>query len=66
MSQKVTTLRPNSKILEWREDGDNLILILDGNKDMKNGQLARILTHPDLDMKDAVKSRSNIEGPATF
>ena len=53
-------------MLEWREDGEKLILILDRNEDMKNGQLARMLRHPDLDMKDAVKSRSNIDGPATF
>jgi len=55
-----------AKMLEWREEGDKLILILDGNEDMKNGQLARMLRHPDLDMKDAVKARSNIEGPVTF
>ena len=55
-----------AKMLEWREDGDKLILILDGNEDMKNGQIARMLRHPDLDMKDAVKSRSNIDGPAIF
>ena len=53
-------------MLEWREEDDTLILILDGNEDIKNEQLARMLRHPDLDMKDAVKSRSNIEGPATF
>ena len=39
---------------------------LDVNECMKNGQLARILIHPDLDMKDVAKSRSNTEGPKTF
>ena len=53
-------------MLEWREEGDKLILILDGNEDMRNGQLARMIRHQVLDMKDAVKSRSNIEGLATF
>ena len=33
---------------------------------MKNCQLMRMLTQPDLDMKDAVKLRSNTEGIATF
>ena len=55
-----------AKMLQWREEGDKLILILDGNENMKNGQLARMLRIPDLDMKDAVKSRSGMDGPATF
>ena len=33
---------------------------------MKNGQLARMLRCPDLDMKDAVKSRIETDGPTTF
>ena len=53
-------------MLQWREEGDKLILILDGNENMKNGQLARMLRTPDLDMKDAIKSRSGMDGPATF
>ena len=53
-------------MLEWREEGDKLILILDGNEDMKNGQLSRMLRHQDLDMKDAVKSRIEGDGPATY
>ena len=50
-------------MLQWREE---VILVLDGNKNMKNGQLARMLRTPDLDMKDAVKTRTGIDGPATF
>ena len=33
---------------------------------MKNGQLAQMLQHPDLDMKDTVKSKIDIDGSATF
>ena len=40
--------------------------MLDANEDIKNSQLARMLRHPDLDMKEAFKSRSNTEGLATF
>ena len=47
-----------AKMLHWREEGDKLILILDGNENMKNGQLARMLRTPDLDMRDADKSRT--------
>ena len=54
------------KMIQWCEEGDKLILLLDSNKNMKNGQLTRMLKHPDLDMKDAVKSRIEIDGPATF
>ena len=50
-----------AKMIQWREEGDKLILLLDSNENMKNGQLARMLKHPDLDMKDAIKSRIEIE-----
>ena len=33
---------------------------------MKNSQLARMSKHPDLDMKDAVKTKIEIDGPAIF
>ena len=33
---------------------------------MKTGQLARMLRTPDLDMRDAVNTRTGIDGPATF
>ena len=51
---------------EWRNEGDKLILLLDRNKDMNVGPLARMLQHPDLDMRDAVRTRTSMEGPHTF
>ena len=40
--------------------------MLCSNENMENGLLARMLTHPDLDVQDGVKLRSNTEGPETF
>mmetsp|Transcript_11877 Transcript_11877/g.17372 ORF Transcript_11877/g.17372 Transcript_11877/m.17372 type:complete len:207 (+) Transcript_11877:1840-2460(+) len=55
-----------STMLRWREEGDKLILLLDGNDNMKNEQLARMLRCPDIDMKDDIKYRIETDGPATF
>ena len=41
-------------------------MLLDGNEDMNEGPLARMLQHPDLDIRDAIKTRTNMEGPHTF
>ena len=54
------------KMLEWREEGDKLILMLDGNENMETVRLERMLRNPDFDMQDVVKLCSNTEGPATF
>ena len=36
--------------------------MLDDNANMENDRLARMLRHPDLEIQDVVKLRSNIEG----
>ena len=53
-------------MIQWGKEGDKLILVLDGNEDMKDGQLAQMLQNPDLDMKDIIKLHMEINGPATF
>ena len=55
-----------AKMIQWREEGDKLILLLDSNENIKNGQLARFLKHPDFDMNDVIKSRTEIDGLTTF
>ena len=37
--------------------------MLDGDENMENGRLARMLRHQDLDIQDLVKLLSNTEGP---
>ena len=55
-----------AKMIQWHKEGDKLILLLDSNENKKNRQLAQMLKHLDLDMKDAVKSGTKIKGPTTF
>ena len=55
-----------SKMKEWRNEGDKLILLLDSNENMDGIPLARMLQHPDLGMGNAIKSRTHMEGPHTF
>ena len=54
------------KMKEWRNEGDTLIILLDSDEDMNGGPLARMLQHPFLDMRDAIKTRTHMEGPHTF
>ena len=51
---------------EWKEEGDQLILFIDSNEDMEKGQLQKMLKNSNLDMRDAVKYKSNMPGPPTF
>ena len=41
-------------------------MFVDSNENMDGGPLARMLGHEDLDMVDAIKSRSKQSGPNTF
>ena len=55
-----------AQILKWRKEGDKLILMLDGNANLKDGQLAHMFQNSNLDMKEAVKFRTHIYGPVTL
>ena len=37
---------------QWRSEGDKIILLLDSNENMNDGQLARLLQQEDHQMKD--------------
>ena len=49
----------------WRETGERLILGIDANEDMATGILARALRRPDLRMRDLIRERTGLPGPAT-
>ena len=51
---------------QWRENGEKLILLMDANENLLSGPIERMLRHPDLDMEDVIRRRSNMDGPATF
>ena len=51
---------------EWRTQGEKLILMLDGNEDMRSGSLAKLLRNEELDMIDTVATRTGGTGPPTF
>ena len=53
-------------ITEWREEGDKVVLFIDSNENMEQGQLQRMLQKQEIDMKDAIKERSGCIGPSTF
>ena len=50
----------------WSEEGDTLILFINSNENMENGPLQRMLENNDLQLKDIIKTRSNMPGPPTF
>ena len=54
------------KLKEWRNQGEKLILLIDGNENMEGGILSQMLTDPELGMVDAVRHRSQLPGPPTF
>ena len=51
---------------QWRSEGDKIILLLDSNENMNDGQLARLLRQDDLQMKDMIKHRTKKKGPPIF
>lgn len=53
-------------LIQWRNEGDKLILLMDSNENMENGPLARLLQQEDLQMKDIIKHKTGIPGPPTF
>ena len=55
-----------NNLIEWRENGEKLILLIDSNENMENGKLARKLKSEQLQMFDIVKQRSGCPGPNTF
>ena len=55
-----------NQLKTWRNQGEKLILLIDSNENMAGGPLARMLTEPELDMRDAVLHRTQVSGPATF
>lgn len=55
-----------SQLKEWRNQGEKLILLIDSNENMSGGPLARMLTHPDLAMIDAVHHLTQLDGPHAF
>ena len=54
------------QLRKWRTAGEKLVLLIDANEDMESGPLQKLLRDTDLDMKDAVKQRSGLSGPATW
>ena len=55
-----------SKLREWRDQGEKLILLFDSNGNMENGPLAKILAHLDLHIIDAIKQIFNLPGLYIF
>ena len=54
------------QLIEWRNNNENLILLLDDNDNMASGPLSRLLQDPDLDMVDAIQLRYQNPDPHTF
>ena len=55
-----------NSLLQWRNQGEKLLLILDANEDLCCGRLSRALENEDLGMKDIIAQRTGLPGPATF
>ena len=55
-----------AQLIVWRNDNEELILLLDSNENLASGPLSRLLQGPDLTMVDAVNLRSQTPGPHTF
>ena len=54
-----------SQLKQWRNEGDKLVLMMDANENLNNGRLEKALRN-ELHMVDAVKLRTNKNGPNTF
>ena len=52
-------------MLKWRENGERLILLVDGNEDLTKHHLGTAL-RTKLNMFNLVKERTGVSGPATF
>ena len=52
------------QLSKWRDKGDRLILLVDGNKNLATDHLGSAL-RTNLDMVDLVEERTNMPGPAT-
>ena len=52
------------QISEWRDNGDRLILLVDGNENLAKDHLGSAL-RSSLNMVDLVEERTNMPGPAT-
>ena len=52
-------------MLKWRENGERLILLVDGNEDLTKHHLGTAL-RTKLNMVDLVEERTGVSGPATF
>jgi hypothetical protein len=50
---------------KWRENGERLILLVDGNEDLPKHHLGNSL-RAELNMIDLVEERTGVSGPATF
>ena len=55
-----------AQLRTWRDQGDKLLLMLDGNENMQQGPLMRALQGEDLLMRDVVSHRCSEPSPATF
>ena len=53
-------------LLQCIAQEERVILMLDANENMKTGKLARMFREPGLDLVDAVRERTGVDGPPTW
>ena len=58
--RKLFRLQLIVQMIEWRDNEEKLILIMDANENMETGQLSKLLSALVLGMRDVVKHRSQI------
>ena len=53
------------KLIEWRQNGDRILLLIDTNEDMSDGHLQRIFSRT-LGMSDVVREVGGVAPTATY